>query len=107
MCFGGGVKAWARILLPNLRLKADADLKTAFSIKSVVAAIGEITEDEPIDDDQVPSVAAPSLDMDMLNAIPTTIRDVLVHEKRYTSTSASCPSSQSSKCTSSVPPGNQ
>ena len=36
--FWRGVKAWAHILLPNLRLKADADLKTALSIKSVVAA---------------------------------------------------------------------
>ena len=86
--FWRGVKAWARIILPNLRLKADADLKTALSIKSVVAAIGEITEAEPIDDDQVPSVSAPLLDMDMLTTIPTTIRDVLVHEKRYTSTNA-------------------
>ena len=76
------VKAWARILLPNLRLKADADLKTALSIKSVVAAIGEITEAEPTDDDQVPSVAAPPLDMDMLITIPTTIRDVLVQPKQ-------------------------
>ena len=86
--FWRGLKAWARILLPNLRLKSDADLKTALSIKSVVAAIGEITEAEPIDDDQVPSVAAPPLDMDMLITISTTIRDVLVHEKRYTSTNA-------------------
>ena len=86
--FWRGVKAWARIILPNLRLKADADLKTALSIKSVVAAIGEITEAEPSDDDQVPSVSAPLLDMDMLTTIPTTIRDVLVHEKRYTSTNA-------------------
>ncbi|KAL5489267.1 hypothetical protein EMCRGX_G018338 [Ephydatia muelleri] len=36
--FWRGVKAWAHILLPNLRQKADADLKTALSIKSVVAA---------------------------------------------------------------------
>ena len=53
-----------------------------------MAAIGEITEAEPIDDDQIPSVAAPLLDMDMPTTIPTTIRDVLVHEKRYTSTNA-------------------
>ena len=83
-----GVKAWAHILLPNLRLKADADLKTALSIKSVVAAIGDITEAEPIDGDQVSSVAIPPLDMDVLTTIPTTIRDVLFHEKRYTSTNA-------------------
>ena len=68
--FWRGIKAWARILLPNLRLKADADLKVALSIKSVVAAIGEITEAEPNDDDQVPSVAAPLLHMDMLTTIP-------------------------------------
>ena len=86
--FWRGVKAWACIILSNLRLKGDADLKTALSIKSVVAAIGGITEAEPIDNDQVPSVAAPPLDMDMLTTIPTTIRDVLVHEKRYTSTDA-------------------
>eukprot|EP00731_Ephydatia_muelleri_P021287 Em0013g1014a len=86
--FWRGVKAWAHILLPNLRLKADADLKTALSIKSVVAAIGDSTEAEPIDGDQVSSVAVPPLDMDMLTTISTTIRDVLVHEKRYTSTNA-------------------
>eukprot|EP00731_Ephydatia_muelleri_P037842 Em0577g1a len=67
-------------VLVGIGLKADADLKTALSIKSVVAAIGEITEAEPIDDDQVPSVSAPLLDMDMLTNISTTIRDVLVHE---------------------------
>ena len=42
--FWRGVKAWARIILPNLRLNADADLNTALSIKSVVTAIGGITE---------------------------------------------------------------
>ena len=86
--FWRGVKAWAHILLPNLRLKADTNLKTALSTKSVVAAVGEITEAEPIDGDQVSTVAVPPLDMDMLTTIPTTIRDVLVHEKRYTSTNA-------------------
>ena len=70
--FWRGVKAWARILFPNLRLKADADFDIALSIRSVVAAIGEITEAEPIDDDQVTSVAAPPLDMDMFTTIPTT-----------------------------------
>ena len=68
------------ILLPNIRLKADADLKIALNIKSVVAAIEETTEAEAIDDDQVPSVAALPLSMDMVTTIPTTIRDVLVHE---------------------------
>ena len=45
----------------NTTLKADADLMIVLRIKSVVAA--ETTESEPIDDDQVPSVAAPQLDM--------------------------------------------
>ena len=58
--FWRGIKAWARILLPNFALKADTDLKIVVSIKSVVGA--ETTEPEPIDDDQVPSVAAPQLD---------------------------------------------
>ena len=59
----------AHLLLPNLRLKND--LKKAFSLKSVVE-YNEATS------------ADASLDRDSLVTIPSTIRDVLKGEKRYT-----------------------
>ena len=35
-----GIKAWICLLLPNLRLKCDEDMKMSFSIQSTVAAMG-------------------------------------------------------------------
>ena len=85
--FWRGVKAWTRILLPNIELKCDVDLKIMLSIKSVVAAVSgelETAGTEPIHDHHTPSVAAP-FDVDMLDTVPNTIRNVLVHETQYTS----------------------
>ena len=52
-----GVKAWARVLLPSIKLKCDADLKIILSIKSVVAAVSgelETAGIEPTDDTTPP-----------------------------------------------------
>ena len=64
--FWRGVKAWARVLLPSIELKCDADLKIILSIKSVVAAVSgelETAGTEPNDDHHAPS------DVDMLATI--------------------------------------
>ena len=82
-----GMKAWVRLLLPNLQLKCDNDLKTVCSIKSMTRQLiaGQATDEIEIDDeDHIPSVATP-IDIVMLSIIPNTIRDVLQHETRYTS----------------------
>ena len=67
------------------------------SIKSVVAAVSgevETAETEPTDDHHAPSVAGClTYTVGMLATIPNTIRDVLVHETRYTSQSPKCLSS--------------
>ena len=83
-----GLRLGAHILLPNLALNVEPSLTIVLSIKPVVAAVRETTEAEPIDDDKVLSVAALQL-VDMLTTVPTTIRDVLVHETHYTSANAS------------------
>ena len=63
----------AHLLLPNVRLKSN--LKKAFSLKSVIES-NEATS------------ANASLDRDSLVTIPSTIRDLLKGEKRYTSSDA-------------------
>ena len=83
--FWRGIKAWAHMLLPNLRLKCDGDLKMSYKIWSAA----EATEEQPpkavpeVKED--PLVSVPS---DILATIPNTIRDVLKREKRYTSIDA-------------------
>ena len=69
------------MLLPNLMLKCDADMKMSFSIQPPVAAI-----EVPVQhtEDPVPFASIP---LDILATIPTTIRDVLKCENRYTCTS--------------------
>lgn len=53
-----GIKAWIGMLLPNLRLKCDADMKMSFSIQSAVAAI-EVPVHEHEAEDPAPFVSIP------------------------------------------------
>ena len=78
--FRRGVKAWALMMLPNLRIKGD--LKMAFSIQSITT-----TTEEPEDSENQAASCVPSssISPEVLNSIPNTIRDTLWHEKRYTS----------------------
>ena len=78
--FRRGLKAWALMLLLNLRIKGD--LKMAFSIQSITTTIEELEDCE----NQVAScVPSSSISLEVLNSIPNTIRDMLWHEKCYTS----------------------
>eukprot|EP00731_Ephydatia_muelleri_P037012 Em0376g7a len=79
-----GIKAWISMLLPNLRLKCEADMKISFSIQSAMAAI-----EVPVIDKEAQNKASfVSIPVDILSTIPTTIRDVLKCERRYTSMDA-------------------
>ena len=68
-------------VLPNLQLhvKCDSNLKIVCSIKSMTEQLiaGQATDEVEMDvEDHVPSVTTP-IDVDILTAIPNTIRDVL------------------------------
>ena len=79
-----GIKAWISMLLPNLRLKCEADMKMSFSIQSAMAAI-----EVPVIEKEAQNKASfVSIPVDILSIIPTTIRDVLKCERRYTSMDA-------------------
>ena len=79
-----GIKAWISMLLPNLRLKCEADMKMSFSIQSAMAAI-----EVPVIEKEAQNKASfVSIPVDILSTIPTTIRDVLKCERRYTSMDA-------------------
>ena len=79
-----GIKAWICMLLPNLRLKCDADMKMSFSIQSAMADI-----DVPVHEHEAEDHASfVSIPLDILSTIPTNIRDLLKCERRYTSMDA-------------------
>ena len=82
-----GIKAWILVLVlnPN-RLKCDANMKMSFSIQSAVADIEvPMPHTELEAEDRAQFVSIP---LDILSTIPTTIRDVLECERRYTSMDA-------------------
>ena len=83
--FVRGIKAWARMLVPNWNLKSDAEIKKVFSLKSLApieAVVGE--ENRTV----VPSVGISPSDGNMLTTMTSAIRDALKHVKRLTSTDA-------------------
>ena len=90
--FRRGIKAWARMLLPDLKLKCDSELKIAFNIQSVAAPMEELTvaeesnEEDPVLPIQSSSIT--SFTTPMLHTMPITIRDVLKYKKPYTSIDA-------------------
>ena len=76
-----GIKAWISMLLPNLRLKCEADMKMSFSIQSAMVAI-----EVPVIEKEAQNEASfVSIPVDILFTIPTTIPDVLKCERWYTS----------------------
>ena len=83
--FVRGIKAWARMLVPNWNMKSDAEIKKVFSLKSLApieAVVGE--ENRTV----VPSVGISPSDGIMLTTMTSAIRDALKHVKRLTSTDA-------------------
>eukprot|EP00731_Ephydatia_muelleri_P027492 Em0019g365a len=90
--FQRGIKAWARMLLPDLKLKCDSELKIAFNIQSVAAPMKELTvaEESNAEDPVLPiqSSSITSFTTPMLHTMPITIRDVLKYKKPYTSIDA-------------------
>ena len=90
--FRRGIKAWARMLLPDLKLKCDSELKITFNIQSVAAPMEELTvaeesnEEDPVLPIQSSSIT--SFTTPMLHTMPITIRDVLKYKKPYTSIDA-------------------
>ena len=90
--FRRGIKAWARMLLPDLKLKCDSELKIAYNIQSVAALMEELTvaeesnEEDPVLPIQSSSIT--SFTTPMLHTMPITIRDVLKYKKSYTSIDA-------------------
>ena len=87
-----GVKAWIHLLLPNLKLKCDSKLKAVCSIMSMAEEqlnAGQSIDELEIDEEEdVPTSVTTPIDVSMLTTIPNTIREVLQHETRYTSTDA-------------------
>ena len=86
------MKAWAHLLLPNLQLKCDSNLRIVCSIKSMTEQLiaGQATDEIQMDDeDHVPSVTTP-IDVGMLTAIPNTIRDVLQRKAQMQGSYLSC-----------------
>lgn len=86
--FQRGVKAWACMLLPDLKMKCDSDIKITSTVQSIATPT-----DEPATSavgNEVPLLPVPStsIPMNMLSTIPITIRDMLKYKKRYTSTDA-------------------
>ena len=67
--FRRGVKAWALLLLPNLRIKGD--LKMAFSIQSITTTI---EEPEDCENQAASCVPSSSISPEVLNSIPNTSR---------------------------------
>ena len=83
--FVRGIKAWARMLVPNWNMKSDAEIKKVFSLKSLApieAVVGE--ENRTV----VPSVGISPSDGNMLTTMTSAIRNALKHVKRLTSTDA-------------------
>ena len=79
-----GIKAWILVLVLNPN--SDADMKMSFSIQSAVAAIEVPVQHTELEaEDRAQFVSIP---LDILSTIPTTIRDVLECERRYTSMDA-------------------
>ena len=86
--FRKGIKAWACMLLPHMKLIDDSNLKNAFSITSLLAPMEELTlakEGSEVHLSSVPSACIPT---QVLDTIPITIRDVLKCKKPYTSLDA-------------------
>lgn len=86
--FRRGIKALVRMLLPDLKLKCDSDIKIAFSIQSVAAPMEEPTVAE--EGNEVPLLPIPSssIPTQILDTMPIAIRDVLKCKKPYTSIDA-------------------
>ena len=82
--FRRGIKAWARILLPDLKLKCDSELKIAFNIQSVAAPMEEPTVAEEGNEDPLLPIPSSSIPTQMLDIMPI----MLKCKKHYTSIDA-------------------
>ena len=83
--FQRGIKAWALLLLPNLRLKSDGELKRALNIQSIMTII---EEPEGSENQATCSALCSSISTEGLNTIPSNIREMLKHERCYTTIAA-------------------
>ena len=84
--FNRGIKAWARMLVPNWNMKSDAEMKKVFSLKSILAPIEAVVGEE--NRTVVPLVGISPSDGNMFTTITSAIRDALKPVKRLTSTDA-------------------
>ena len=76
------------MLLPDLNLKCDSDIKIAFNIQSVAAPMEEPTVAEEGNEVILLPIPSSSIPTQMLDTMLITIRDVLKCKKPYTSIDA-------------------